>query len=54
MRSRLWKPEAQVPRNAMPSMNQMIHQQIGLPVPVETQEAMVERYTLQIAGEQGR
>ena len=46
-------PESQVPRNVMPSVNQMVHQQIGLPAPTETQEAMVERYEKQIAGEQG-
>ncbi|MDR0227294.1 MAG: pyridoxamine 5'-phosphate oxidase family protein [Burkholderiaceae bacterium] len=54
MRARLWKPDAQVPRNVMPSFNQMIHQQIGLPAPSEAQEAMVERYEQQIAAEQGR
>ena len=54
MRARLWKPESQVPRNVMPSVNQMVHQQIGLPAPTETQEAMVERYEKQIADEQGR
>lgn len=54
MRARLWKPESQVSRNVMPSVNQMVHQQIGLPAPTETQEAMVERYEKQIADEQGR
>lgn len=51
MRSRLWEVEAQVPRTALPSMNQMIHAQIGLGAPTETQEQMEQRYRVQIAAE---
>lgn len=52
MRSRLWQAEAQVQRAALPSMNQMIHAQIGLAAPTETQEQMEHRYRVQIASEQ--
>lgn len=53
MRSRLWKPDAQVPRATMPGLNQMVHAQIGLQAPTEPQEVMVARYAHQIAQEQG-
>lgn len=52
MRSRLWQAEAQVPRSVLPSMNQMIHDQIGLATEPETHEAMMERYRAQLAQEQ--
>ncbi len=53
MRSRLWRPESQVERGVLPTLNQMIHAQTGNPAPPEAQEAMVERYARQIAAEQG-
>lgn len=53
MRARLWKAEAQVPRSAMPGMNQMVHAQVGLKAPAEPHEVMVARYAHQIAQEQG-
>lgn len=53
MRSKAWRPEAWVQRGVMPSMNQMIHAQIGLTAAPEAQETMVARYRAQIAGEQG-
>jgi PPOX class probable FMN-dependent enzyme len=53
MRARLWTPEAQVPRTAMPGMNQMVHAQVGLAEPAEPQEVMRARYAHQIAQEQG-
>ncbi|MBP7353385.1 MULTISPECIES: pyridoxamine 5'-phosphate oxidase family protein [Comamonas] len=52
MRSRLWQAEAQVARNVLPTMNQMIHAQIGMAAPTETQEQMEHRYRVQIAAEQ--
>lgn len=52
MRSRLWQAEAQVPRTVLPSLNQMIHAQIGLAPPTETQEQMEHRYRVQIGAEQ--
>lgn len=52
MRSRLWQAEAQVPRATMPSLNQMIHAQLGLKAVPEPQDVMVARYAHQIAQEQ--
>lgn len=44
MRSRLWRPEAMVERQRLPSMNQMIHDQLGLDAPPESQTDMLRRY----------
>jgi len=52
MRSRLWQPGAQQDRAVLPSMNQMIHDQMGLATPPETAAAMAERYRAQLALEQ--
>lgn len=54
MRARLWQAEAQVERSALPSMNQMIHAQIGLDAPPESQAAMEQRYQQQIAAERAQ
>ena len=54
MRSRLWQAEAQVERSVLPSMNQMIHAQIGLDTPPESQAAMEQRYQQQIAAERAQ
>lgn len=51
MRAKLWQPQAQVAREVLPSMNQMIHAQLGLGAPQESQQAMEQRYQAQIAGE---
>ena len=51
MRSKLWEPEAQVARSVLPTLNQMIHAQIGMPAPTESQEQMEHRYRVQIAAE---
>lgn len=51
MRAKLWQPQAQVAREVLPSMNQMIHTQLGLGAPQESQQAMEQRYQAQIAGE---
>lgn len=53
MRSKLWQPQAQVSRDVLPSMNQMIHTQLGLGPAQESQQHMEERYARQIATEQG-
>ncbi len=53
MRSRLWQADAQVERAVLPSLNQMIHDQIGALDSPEAQEAMVQRYRQLIAEEQG-
>lgn len=52
MRSRLWSPQAQVERSMLPSLNQMIHDQIGLQAAPEPQADMVARYEALIAQEQ--
>lgn len=44
MRSRLWADATRVERSALPTMNQMIRDQIGGDGPVESQEDMVRRY----------
>lgn len=44
MRARLWDPQTRIQRNSFPTMNQMIHDQIGDSSPPESQQAMVERY----------
>lgn len=44
LRSRLWKPEAQQPRELLPTAGQMISEQTGLNVAPETREAMERRY----------
>jgi uncharacterized protein len=51
MRSRLWQADAQVDRSVLPSMNQMIHDQIGLATEPETHAAMMQRYRAQLAQE---
>src|SRR5262245_48754561 len=44
MRSRLWDPQAQVPRDTLPTIGQMISDQTGLQVPAETREEMGRGY----------
>jgi PPOX class probable FMN-dependent enzyme len=44
MRSRLWDPEARVPRGALPTMGEMIRDHTGTAGEPESQEAMVARY----------
>jgi PPOX class probable FMN-dependent enzyme len=44
MRSQLWQPQVQVPRTALPTMGQMISDQSGVDLPMETQEEMERRY----------
>ncbi len=43
MRSRLWDPEAQVERSVLPTLGQMLKDQIGL-AEAESQEAMLARF----------
>ena len=52
MRSKLWSAEVQVQRSVLPSMNQMIHSQLGMQPPQESQEQMEHRFRVQIAAEQ--
>lgn len=44
MRSRLWDPASRVERSRLPSMNEMLRDQIGGDGPLEPQEEMVARY----------
>jgi len=44
MRSRLWDASLQVERSVLPTMGQMLADQIGEPALAETQAQMVERY----------
>lgn len=52
MRSRLWSDSSKVARNVMPSLNQIVHAQMGLTGQPETQDRMVARYSAMIAAEQ--
>lgn len=44
MRSRLWSSETRIERSDLPTMGQMLKDQIASADPPETQEQMVERY----------
>jgi len=44
MRSRLWSDASRVQRSVLPTMNEMIRDQIGASEPPESQEAMLARY----------
>jgi PPOX class probable FMN-dependent enzyme len=44
MRSALWNPGVQIERSALPSMGEMLKDQINADRPAETQAEMVERY----------
>lgn len=44
MRSKLWNTSVRQPRDALPTMGQMISDQTGLVVPAETHDDMVARY----------
>jgi PPOX class probable FMN-dependent enzyme len=48
MRSKLWDPASRVERSALPTMGQMLADQVGSPGPAETQEQMVARYAAEI------
>jgi uncharacterized protein len=44
MRSGLWREGSRIERSRLPTMGQMLHDQTGAQTPVETQEAMLQRY----------
>ena len=44
MRSRLWDPAARQDRSVLPTMGEMLRDQVGGTGPVETQDEMVARY----------
>jgi PPOX class probable FMN-dependent enzyme len=47
MRSGLWDPKVQVPRSVMPTMGEMIRDQIGRDIAVESQEELDRRHRSQ-------
>lgn len=51
MRSRLWAPETWPQRAALPSMNEMIHDQTNAGPVTESAQAMRERYEAQLVAE---
>lgn len=48
MRAQLWAPEAKVERSALPTMNEMLRDQIGQTEPAEPQAAMVARHRTEL------
>lgn len=44
MRSALWHPEARQDRAVLPTMGEMLRDQIGDSVPAESQQEMIQRY----------
>ena len=48
MRSRLWDTASKVDRSTLPSMGEMLRDQIGPQVQAETQEQMVARYKAEL------
>jgi uncharacterized protein len=44
MRSSLWGPARHINRQAMPSLGEMLKDQIGGDTPAETQAEMLKRY----------
>ena len=48
MRSALWDPTRHVDRAVMPSMGEMMKDQIGGDIPAETQEQMLVRYAVDL------
>lgn len=48
MRAQLWTPEAKVERKVLPTMNEMLREQIGQTEPAEPQEVMFARHTTEL------
>ena len=48
MRSRLWHADSRIERSSLPTMAQMIRDQTGADIPLESQEAMVARYAVDL------
>lgn len=47
-RAQLWNEDAKVERNVLPSMSEMVRDQIGSDISFETQEAMEKRHKTQL------
>ena len=48
MRGQLWAPEAKIERKTLPTMNEMLRDQIGQTEPAEPQEIMCARHTTEL------
>ncbi len=48
MRGQLWAPEAKIERKTLPTMNEMLRDQIGQTEPAEPQETMYARHTTEL------
>jgi hypothetical protein len=48
MRSKLWSPERHVARSLLPTMGQMLKDQVGGDEPLETQAQMIARYEAEL------
>lgn len=48
MRAQLWAPESKVERGVLPTMNEMLRDQIGQTEPAEPQEVMVARHKTEL------
>ena len=48
MRGQLWAPEAQVERKTLPTMNEMLRDQIGQTEPAESQDVMWARHATEL------
>lgn len=48
MRSKLWDPASLVDRSVLPTMGQMLNNQIGVDAPAETEEKMRARYASEL------
>ncbi len=48
MRAKLWAPDAKVDREVLPTMNEILRDQIGQSEPAEPQEAMVARHETEL------
>jgi uncharacterized protein len=48
MRSHLWDEQSKIARSALPTMGEMLRDQLGLAGEAESQAAMVERYRAQL------
>ena len=52
MRAQLWAPDAKIVRSVLPTMNEMLKDQIGQAEPAEAQEQMVARHKTELYSNQ--
>ncbi len=48
MRSKLWDPERHIERSELPTLGEMLRDQVGSTDPPESQEDMLERYKAEL------